>query len=369
MRLPFLHDSRPDGKPALALQRPLVTLATPLMRTSRSPSPPGSPWAIDALIEDSGARHSIDEDLNSIYCRLAEQIPRSGWPWNVPVPLTPPPGGYSAPFFRAEFAACIGGSLRHDWPLKQIEQFWHVRGDTPKFAFYSASPIHDTVFWPMVSKKDGTFVHKRAPLEKYDAMLSAFLESLLRRSPNTLLLLHGDHGQQAGVEEVEFDMQVEHRLPWGRLLVPKGLVPNASRLRTNAQRLVSPFDLYATLQGAILRGNPRAQHAGAAHFKGSDASIDLLMTEVPALRTCREARIPAWLCPCQHEQLRAGQYSYGPGGIPKFDQVEVVFQKENDQALQGKNHPGRIIRLKRPMLGTVTPLTSPTRRALEPDLK
>ena len=281
----------------------------------------GSPWAIDALIKDSGASHSIDHSLDAIYCRIAEQTHRASWPADVPAPQIPPPGGTaspSGPLFQAEFGTCIGGQNRFAWPLKQIEQLWQAHGDSPKFAFYSSSPLHAWLQQPMVSNSEIDIpTHKRAALEAYDATLSDFLDPFLHRHPNTLILLRGDHGQHHGPEAVEFDVQVEHRMPWGRLLVPSRLVPNASRLRTNAERLLSPFDLHATLQAAMLRGTigQRTQPVETLNITGSRAPIDLLMTEVPALRTCRQARIPAFLCPCQHERLPSGDFSYGPWGV------------------------------------------------------
>ena len=175
------------------------------------------------------------------------------------------------------------------------------------------------------SSESGIPTHKSAALEAYDAMLSDFLASVLKNTmQNTLILLKGDHGQHSGPETVEFDVQVEHRMPWGRLLVPSRLVPNAGRLLTNAGRLVSPFDLHATLQAALLRDSRIGQRAQPEEVQAtaSNAPIDLLMTEVPALRTCREARIPDWLCPCQHERLASGDASYGPFGVPRPDQIE-----------------------------------------------
>jgi hypothetical protein len=266
---------------------------------------------------------------------------RGSWPRDVPIPQTPPPGGIASPLFLADFGdfgTCIAGQNRFAWPLKQIEQLWQARG--PKFAFYSASPLHALLQKPMVSNSEsGIPTHKRAALESYDAILSGFLATFLHRHPNTLILLRGDHGQQSGPEAVEFDVQVEHRMPWGRLLVPSRLVPNASRLRTNAERLLSPFDLHATLQAAMLRGTI-GQRAQPEEIKATasnapiDHAIDLLMTEVPILRTCQEARIPAWLCPCQHERLASGDSSYGPFGVPKSDQIEDKERLRKQKAAQ-----------------------------------
>ena len=281
--------------------------------------PSGSPWAIDALIKGSGASHTIDHNLDAIYCRIAEQMKRESWPSWVPAPQIPPPGGTAAPagpLFQAEFRTCIAGQNRFAWPLQQIENMWQAPGK--KFAFYSASPLHAWLQQPMVSNSEtGIPTHKRAALEEYDATLSDFLDQFLHRHPNTLVLLRGDHGQHHGPEDVEFDVQVEHRMPWGRLLVPSRIVPDASRLRINAERLLSPFDLHATLMAAMLRGTTgqRTQPVETLNVTESTAPIDLLTTEVPALRTCREARIPDDYCPCQHERLPSGDFSYGPWGV------------------------------------------------------
>ena len=60
----------------------------------------------------------------------------------LPRPRTPPPGGTAEPLFMAEFKACLGRSLRFEWPLQQIEQLWQRRPGVPKFAFYSSSALH-----------------------------------------------------------------------------------------------------------------------------------------------------------------------------------------------------------------------------------
>ena len=312
-----------------AKRRATVYFAPQLTSHAALPDSSGSPWAIDALIKDSGASHFIDHGLNEIYCRIAEQMERDSWPPDVPVPQIPPPGGTAFPLFRAvelTEETCIAGQNRFAWPLEQIKQLWQT-AKAPKFAFYSSSALHAALQKAMVSNssESGIPTHKIAALEAYDAMLSDFLASVLKNTmQNTLILLKGDHGQHSGPETVEFDVQVEHRMPWGRLLVPSRLVPNAGRLRTNAERLVSPFDLHATLQAALLRDSRIGQRAQPEEVQAtaSNAPIDLLMTEVPALRTCREARIPTWLCPCQHERLASGDASYGPFGVPRSDQIE-----------------------------------------------
>ena len=93
---------------------------------------------------------------------------------------------------------CIAGQNRFAWPLKQIEQLWQGQG--PKFAFYSASPLHASLHNPMVSNSEnGIPTHKRAALEAYDATLSGFLATFLHRHPNTLILLRG---QQSGISSL-----------------------------------------------------------------------------------------------------------------------------------------------------------------------
>ena len=89
-------------------------------------------------------------------------------------------------------------------------------------------------------------------------------------------MLRGDHGQQGGWEAIEFDMQLEHRSPWTRLLVPTRLVPDARRLRTNAERLISPFDLHATLLALLRRGAAQPEPpagASSSSLKGATGAL------------------------------------------------------------------------------------------------
>ena len=253
----------------------------------------GSPWSLDALMERSEARQHIDHFFHDLYCRIAERM-------ELPDEKT----------FMASFEDCHGsanGELRFAWPLAQLRRMWRVYGRTPKFAIINTGVVHAHL-------RAGA--HVAIPyLSLYDQLLSSFLDDFLHQQlkagPDTLVLLHGDHGVAEGFSTVDFSTQVEHRQPWARLLIPAGLVPNASRLRTNANRLVSAFDLHETLRAALLRGAGMAERPDAAKAT-PQAPVDLLQSEIDPLRTCRDAGIPASLCLCEHETLPSGKSSYRP---------------------------------------------------------
>ncbi|EOD15788.1 hypothetical protein EMIHUDRAFT_245594 [Emiliania huxleyi CCMP1516] len=228
----------------------------------------GSPWAVDGLINASGVRAAIDHELHALHCRLSE---RSGRGYKSFLP------GDGAPAYA---------HLR--WPLTQLEQMWRRYTDgVPKFAVYSANVVHEGQYG-----KD--LAQHMTGLSAYDGYLADFLDGLLRRpEADTLVLVHGDHGVQDGPKILDLGTQWEQRAPWARLLVPRALVPDVARLRTNAQRLSTAHDLYATLRGVLL-GRPGQRQSSRARRHGLTSS---------------EARIPQAYCPCQHERLPGGRAS------------------------------------------------------------
>lgn len=98
--------------------------------------------------------------------------------------------------------------------------------------------------------------------------------------------------------------RAEHKVPLLALLLPPWVEAEhpgaAAALRANAQRLVSGYDLHATMHQFLHLGEPGALDAQQA--AGGDATAGArgvgLLDEVPAGRTCDEAGVQPEFCQC-----------------------------------------------------------------------
>ncbi|XP_064483337.1 uncharacterized protein LOC135396241 [Ornithodoros turicata] len=112
---------------------------------------------------------------------------------------------------------------------------------------------------------------------------------------NTLLIVFSDHGIRFGSIRQTYIGKFEERMPMMFLAFPEEFFnkyPEAQkRLRVNARRLTTPFDVHATLQH-IASFNIEQPHRTELGYS--------LIQEIPSNRTCPEASIlPHW-CTCQN---------------------------------------------------------------------
>lgn len=111
---------------------------------------------------------------------------------------------------------------------------------------------------------------------------------------NTLLILMGDHGARYANFRSTYSGKMEERLPYFGFLFPPWFekkYPQAIKnLRTNTQRLTTPFDLYETFKDFF-------------HFDGTGVG-DVnkrgisLFKEIPLSRSCKDADIAPHWCAC-----------------------------------------------------------------------
>ncbi|GFN95060.1 hypothetical protein PoB_002156600 [Plakobranchus ocellatus] len=111
---------------------------------------------------------------------------------------------------------------------------------------------------------------------------------------NTLFILMGDHGARYANFRSTYSGKMEERLPYFGFLFPPWFeqkYPQAIKnLRTNTQRLTTPFDLYETFKDFL-------------HFEGTGVG-DVnkrgisLFKEIPLSRTCKDADIAPHWCAC-----------------------------------------------------------------------
>lgn len=114
------------------------------------------------------------------------------------------------------------------------------------------------------------------------------------RFNRTLLIVMGDHGRRFGQVRQTQTGKTEEKLPFLALVVPdwfKQQYPTAwKNLQTNTQRLVTPFDLHATLMNVIDHQPGRTPDLKARGIS--------LFDSIPLERTCTQAAIKPHFCSC-----------------------------------------------------------------------
>lgn len=109
---------------------------------------------------------------------------------------------------------------------------------------------------------------------------------------NSLLIVMGDHGWRYGKFRQTIQGKLEERLPLFTMIFPewfKRKYPELDKtLKINTHRLTSWYDVYATLNHILVY--PK-EPQGLVNGKS-------LLTEIPAVRSCKDAHIPSHWCPC-----------------------------------------------------------------------
>lgn len=110
---------------------------------------------------------------------------------------------------------------------------------------------------------------------------------------NTLLIVMGDHGSRFGKMRMEMQGKLEERLPLFSMVFPPWFSQKYPKLyenvRMNTDRLTSWFDLHATFKHML-------------YYPDLPSNIthgQSLLQEVPASRTCAQAGVAEYWCPCQ----------------------------------------------------------------------
>jgi len=120
--------------------------------------------------------------------------------------------------------ACFGGRPLFESVLDSNARFLATGGPKPKFVYSHLVVAHQTP----------------ANAGYYDAELRAHLERVQQESPDTAIVVMGDHGF--------VNIACDQRWPLVSLLLPAYRAAWAARARANADRTLSGWDLYATLR-------------------------------------------------------------------------------------------------------------------------
>eukprot|EP01114_Cavostelium_apophysatum_P006529 TRINITY_DN1787_c0_g1_i1.p1 TRINITY_DN1787_c0_g1~~TRINITY_DN1787_c0_g1_i1.p1 ORF type:complete len:981 (-),score=216.63 TRINITY_DN1787_c0_g1_i1:233-3175(-) len=175
---------------------------------------------------------------------------------------------------------CFGKQLVHQQLLRYLEELWE--GHDKKRLVYAD-----------FSGQEGS------QEEKYLASLGEDLwyffiswatHNTMVHKANTVVILKGD----AIRKETQYSYEDSSASrPALKIFVPVWLVKENSsikrNLEVNSRRMITPYDLYATLASLEDLNNPAPRYV-------PPWSYNILQQEIPATRTCEEARIPRKFC-------------------------------------------------------------------------
>ena len=196
---------------------------------------------------------------------------------------------YMRPFYlEAErqydrhYPYCLGSVPRHLNMLNWVREFFDMYPRMPKFSFAFHSELSHGYLNRLQLVDDDTEAFLRA------MNASGYLD-------NTLLILMADHGARFSDVRQYVQGKYEERMPYMGLRFPASFerkYPEVMRhLRTNVNRLTTPYDIHATLldilkyDSSVNLGNIR--HRGIS-----------LLKEIPRERTCVDAGVDAHWCVC-----------------------------------------------------------------------
>ncbi|KAH6939182.1 hypothetical protein HPB50_016425 [Hyalomma asiaticum] len=177
-------------------------------------------------------------------------------------------------------SCCVGSRLKTKALIDYVGQVLKMNRHGPMFSFVWLSYL--------------THNHVNG-LKIMDGMLEAFLRELSEHSvlENTALFFVGDHGPRIGPFSSGEIGRYENRNPVCFLALPKRFLAEhpeaAAQLEVNQRRLVTHFDLHATL--VALSSFPELGN-------GSTNMGLSLMGRIPPERTCADAFVPPEFCAC-----------------------------------------------------------------------
>jgi hypothetical protein len=183
---------------------------------------------------------------------------------------------------------CVGPKLETEIVLDWVQEFVNRFKNKPHFAFSFITRLtHDDV------NKAGAA----------DEPHFQFLNTLHERSllNNTIIIYFSDHGIRFGSLREGYIGKIEERLPAMFLAFPKWVQQKypsiLKNIRTNGNRLTTPFDIYETLKD-ISNFHPDEILSRKTSLKRGIS----LFEEVPPSRSCDSASILTHWCTCHSQK-------------------------------------------------------------------
>lgn len=163
-----------------------------------------------------------------------------------------------------------------------------------------------------------------------DDRVHRFLEDIQPYLNSTIVLFFSDHGSRFGPIRETYVGWLEERLPFLYFWIPpsfRAAYPHKfANLIANRNRLISPFDVHATLQD-ILYGQ-------VVQIPDACSTCDSLFKKAVWNRSCEDAGITAHWCTCFSDEDR-----FSSTGDPAVvNAVQLVIQNINDFIAQNSKY-------------------------------
>lgn len=181
---------------------------------------------------------------------------------------------------------CFNSQLESDVIYNHLRDFVQTMGPRPYFAFAMESSLtHDYLNY--AGYADYPLINLLEDLWDYGTF------------NNTVIVLFGDHGLRFGSIRNTYLGKFEERMPFMYIHFPAWFLEQhpriANNLRQNQERLVTLFDIHATLAQLL---DPLQELSPEEWQKSSPYGLSL-MGDISPYRTCEKATIfPHW-CTCQ----------------------------------------------------------------------
>jgi hypothetical protein len=192
----------------------------------------------------------------------------------------PPTDHYTRPFWQAARTAgyCIESTPQPQFHFNYVESFMKGYENQPKIGLsFLAEISHSNM-------------NTLRPTEQF---VLNFFKSIWEKGylNDTILITFSDHGMRFGEARATMQSRLEERLPFLSITVPQAIremYPHLhDNLEANKNRLLSPFDIHATLRHILSYPDRKLGKIGLSLFQS-----------IPEDRHCEACGIPEHYCPC-----------------------------------------------------------------------
>uniref|UniRef100_A0A1B6DLV6 Sulfatase N-terminal domain-containing protein n=1 Tax=Clastoptera arizonana TaxID=38151 RepID=A0A1B6DLV6_9HEMI len=205
--------------------------------------------------------------------------------------------------YKMSSSFCLGPTPKHIIFFNYLKSFFRAYKNSPMFLF------------SLFNEASHDYVNTVGAIDKdlYDFLRSSFNEGLFNHS---VVFILGDHGNRIDPIRTTEVGRIEDRMPMVSVIVPKwidSIYPNwKSAVRENSRRLLSSYDIHATLLDILLTLKKQdtdisfkyeflkesgLNHKLASHFS-ADSVGNSFFKLVSLNRNCESAGIPDWFCVC-----------------------------------------------------------------------
>ncbi|CAI2352336.1 unnamed protein product [Caenorhabditis sp. 36 PRJEB53466] len=187
-------------------------------------------------------------------------------------------------------ARCLNAEPLHNVWLRNCKQFMKTYEDVPRFLLMHQGLLsHDDINLVDVEDED----------------LSAHLKHMNDEGmfDDSLVIVMADHGHRFAKLRETHQGQLEERMPFFSIALPKQLRETAKgaemerNLRENKEKLTSPFDIHASLLDILQLSELKKEQVGQMQDAKTTRSLSVFRP-IPADRTCAQAGIEAHWCTC-----------------------------------------------------------------------